>query len=94
MTFWTARLTALAAVVGAAVPELHGLESVGRRSARHPAPDGPVIERYLDLEGRVPPGIQDLPGMDRLNGGCRRLLASVCVERLYRMRPSSPILEP
>jgi hypothetical protein len=36
---------------------------------------GPVVQRYLDLEGRVTAGIEDLPGMDRFNGGHRQLLA-------------------
>ena len=76
---------ALAAVFGAAVPELDGLEGAGRGSARYARlGHGPVIERHLDLEGRVAPGVQDLPGMDRFNGGHRRLLACVRVARLYR----------
>src|SRR4029077_13406975 len=66
----------LAAEFRAAVPELDRLEGPGRGSARHPcAAHGPVVQRYLDLEGRVPAGIQDLPGMDRFYGGHRRLLA-------------------
>src|SRR5205823_14714312 len=66
----------LAAVFRAAVPELDRLEGPGRGPARHPgAAHGPVIQRHLDLEGRVTAGIQDLPGMDRFYGGHRRLLA-------------------
>src|SRR5580693_3269012 len=75
----------LAAVFRPAVPELDGLERAGRRPARHPGQrDGPVIERHLDLEGRVTARIQDLPGMDRFNGGHRRLLACVRVDRPSR----------
>src|SRR5689334_18595860 len=49
----------------------------GRPDTRSAPPPGPrsVVQRYLDLEGRVPAGLQDLPGMDRFNGGHRRLLA-------------------
>src|SRR6185437_12808178 len=68
---------ALATVLRAAVPELDRLERSGRGPARHSRPaDGPVVQRYLDLEGRVAAGVQDLPGMDRFYGGHRRLLAS------------------
>ena len=75
---------ALAAVFGAAVSQLDGLEGAGGGPARYARPGhGPVIERHLDLEGRVAPGIQDLPGMYRFNGGHRRLLAYVRVTRLY-----------
>ena len=86
----------LAAVFRAAVPELDGLEGAGRGSARHARPgDGPVIERDLDLEGRVAPGIQDLPGMDRFYGGHRRLLAYVrVVASVSGRRACSPIREP
>ena len=74
----------LAAVLRAAVAELDGLEGAGRGSARHPGPpDGPVVQRDLDLEGRVAPGVQDLPGMDRFNGGHRRLLACVRVAPVF-----------
>ena len=67
---------ALAAELRAAVPELDRLERTGRGPARHAGlGHGPVVQRYLDLKGRVPPGIQDLPGMDRFYGGHRRLLA-------------------
>ena len=66
----------LAAVLRAAVPQLDGLEGAGGRPARYPGPpNGAVVERYLDLKGGVPPGIQDLPGMDRFNRGHRQLLA-------------------
>ena len=66
----------LAAVLRAAVPQLDRLERAGRGPARHPRPaHGPVVQRHLDLEGRVTAGIQDLPGMDRFYGGHRRLLA-------------------
>jgi hypothetical protein len=70
----------LTAVLGATVPQLDGLEGAGGGSARHSGPpDGPVVQRDLDLEGRIAAGVQSLPGMDRFNGGHRRLLASVCV---------------
>ena len=76
MTPSTALVTALAAVLGAAVAELDGLERAGGRAARHAGPaDGPVVEHDLDLDGRVSPGVQDLPGMHRFNGRHRRLLA-------------------
>jgi len=66
----------LTAVFRATVSELHGFKGAGRGPARYPgAPDGPVVQGHLDLEGRVTAGIQDLPGMDRFNGGHRRLLA-------------------
>ena len=62
-------LHALAAVLVAAVPELHRLERAGGRPARHSrASRGAVIERDLDLDGRVTTRIQDLPGMDRFDG--------------------------
>ena len=88
----------LAAVFRAAVPELDRLERPGRGPARHPRPaDGPVVQRHLDLEGRVTAGIQDLPGMDRFYGGHRRLLASARVTRLDGPSASSPsvsLIEP
>ncbi len=67
---------ALAAELGAAVAELYRLERAGGRTGRDAGPaDGAVVERDLDLEGRVAPGVQDLPGMDRFNRRHRRLLS-------------------
>src|SRR5690606_30946773 len=64
-------LDALAAVPArVTVPQLQRFESAGRRTRRHGrAGDGPVIELNLDLDGRVSPRIEDLPGDDSLNGG-------------------------
>jgi len=89
------------AVARAAGPELDRLERAGRGSARHAGlGDGPVVQRDLDLEGRVTAGIQDLPGMDRFYGGHRRLLAYGCVLRLQRLQgrsalsPTASLIEP
>jgi hypothetical protein len=44
-------------------------------AARHARPaDGAVVEDDLYLNGRVTPGVQDLPGMDRFYRRHRRLL--------------------
>ncbi len=68
----------LAAVLGPAVAQLDRLEGTRGRAARHTrAADRAVVEHDLDLNGRVAPGVQDLPGMDRFNG---------------RHRGSSPVL--
>jgi hypothetical protein len=81
----------LAAVLRADVPELDRFEGAGRGSARHPsAADGPVVQRHLDLEGRVSAGIQDLPGMDRFYGGHGRLLA--CDRAARPVRAGSRVL--
>ncbi len=60
---------ALAAVLGPAVAELDRLERAGGRTAWHPgAAEGAIVKNHLDLDGRVTPGVQDLPGMYRFNG--------------------------
>src|SRR6202007_1766917 len=61
---------ALAAVLLATVPELNRLEDAGRRAARHRRPaEASVVEYHLDLDGRIPPGVEDLPGKYAFNGG-------------------------
>ena len=56
---------ALAEPIVAAVPELHGLELAGGcpRGDCGPA-EGARLELDVDLDGRVPPRVEDLPSVD------------------------------
>ena len=59
----------LAAVLGAAVAKLDGLERAGGRAARHAGPaKRAVVEYDLDFKRWVAPRVQNLPGMHRFNG--------------------------
>jgi hypothetical protein len=61
-------LYALAAVALAAVAELDGLVLTRLRAGRHRgAGKGSVDQGYLDLDGRVTSGIEDLAGPDLLD---------------------------
>ena len=56
---------ALAAVALAAVAQLDGLVGAGAGAARHDGPAARAGEQLdLDLDGRVPPGVEDLPAHD------------------------------
>ena len=60
----------LAAVLVSAVPQLHRLEGAGGRPARGGGPaQRAVVEGDLDFEGGVSAGIQNLPGVHRLDRG-------------------------
>ena len=60
----------LAAVFVTAVPQLHRLEGAGGRPARGGgAAQGAVVQGDLDFEGGVSAGIQNLPGVHRLDRG-------------------------
>jgi hypothetical protein len=51
-----------------AVAELEGLVLAGRRAGGDPgAAEGPILQEDVDLDGRVPSGVQDLPSMDALD---------------------------
>ena len=67
---------ALAAVGVAAVAELDRLERAGGGAARRGRPAvRAVVEHDLDLDRGVAPGVQDLPGVDGVDGGQGGLLA-------------------
>ena len=69
-------LDALAAVAVAAVAEFDGLVLTGRGAGGHRGPgEGAVVERHLDLDRRVAPGVEDLARSDLLDDGHWRLLA-------------------
>ena len=56
---------ALAAVALAAVAQLDGLVGAGARAARDDGPPARAGEQLdLDLDGRVPPGVEDLAAHD------------------------------
>src|SRR5262249_59421522 len=59
----------LAAVVVVPVAPLDRLEGAGRGAAGGGRPaQRAVVEDHLGFEGRVAPGVQDLPGEDRFDG--------------------------
>src|SRR5205085_3233684 len=63
-------LHALAAETVAAVAQLDGLELSGGRTRRHDgATAGARLEKHLDLDGRVPARVEDLPSQDVLDRG-------------------------
>ena len=69
-------LHALAAVALAAVAQLDGLVLPGRRAGRHRRTGKCSVDQsYLDLDGRVASGIEDLAGPDLLDNRHWVLLA-------------------
>jgi len=65
----------LAAIGVATVTKLDRLEGPGGGAARRGSPGlRPVVEHYLDFDCRVAPGIQDLPGVNGVDGGQDGLL--------------------
>jgi hypothetical protein len=51
-----------------AVPEFEGFIDARRSAGRNSRPPpGTVFEPDFDLDGRISPGIQDLPGVDLFN---------------------------
>ena len=68
---------ALAAVALAAVAQLERLAGAGGRAGRHGGtPAGAAVQHAIDLEGRIPPGIEDLPGENFFDGKHGHLLQS------------------
>jgi hypothetical protein len=58
----------LAPVRVAAVTELQRFVLAGRGAARHRrTPEGAVVQAHVDLDGRVPAGVEDLAGVDVLD---------------------------
>ena len=72
------RQDALAAVAGlVAVPQLDRLVDAGRGAGRHRRPaERAVLGDDVDLDGRVAPRVEDLPGIDPGDGGVAHLAAS------------------
>ena len=63
-------LHALAAIAGAAVPELVGLMRAGRGAGRHRgAAVMAALEHHIDLDGRVAAAVENFPADDGGDGG-------------------------
>src|SRR5699024_3406843 len=63
-------LDSFARVSGATVAQLDCLELAGRRTRRDGRPaDRPVVERHLDLDGRITARIENLAGSDGFDTG-------------------------
>ena len=84
-------MTALPPYSSSAVAQLDRLERAGRGAAgRRRAAQRAVVKDDLDLKGRVAAGVQDLPGVDRFDGGHGRLLMGCKVVSLTE--PSRAVL--